>query len=181
MDETYIKVRGEWMYLYRAIDSVGDTVEFLFSESRDLPAAKRFLRRALDRHGRPDCIVIDGSLTNHQAVISSDAEDRLRNRSRRSLNPIRIRRSKYLNNRIEQDHRRIKCRIRSVLGFKSTASAEVILRYRDGPYDAQTVGEVRRQSTPVNRRAIRTYCRLSPSAWLNIRDLDTVLRQNLRA
>ncbi|MDR6902696.1 DDE-type integrase/transposase/recombinase, partial [Rhizobium miluonense] len=82
---------------------------------------------ALDRHGRPDCIVIDGSLTNHQAVISSDAEDRLRDRSRRSLNPIRIRRRKYLNNRIEQDHRRIKRRIRSVLGFKSTASAEVIL------------------------------------------------------
>ncbi|MBB3424458.1 transposase-like protein [Rhizobium sp. BK312] len=105
----------------------GDTVEFLFSESRDLPAAKRFLRRALDRHGRPDCIVIDGSLTNHQAVISSDAEDRRRDRSRRSLNPIRVRRSKYFNNRIEQDHRRIKRRIRSVLGFKSTASAEVIL------------------------------------------------------
>jgi transposase-like protein len=123
MDETYIKVRGEWMYLYRAIDSLGDTVEFLFSESRDLPAAKCFLRRALDRHGRPDCIVIDGSQTNHQAVISSDAEDRLRDRSRRSLNPIRIRRSKYLNNRIEQDKRRI----RSMLGFKSTASAEVIL------------------------------------------------------
>ncbi|MGZ9724282.1 IS6 family transposase, partial [Rhizobium miluonense] len=127
MDETYIKVRGEWMYLYRAIDSLGDTVEFLFSESRDLPAAKRFLRRVLDRHGRPDCIVIDGSQTNHQAVISSDAEDRLRDRSRRSLNSIRIRRSKYLNNRIEQDHRRIKRRIRSMLGFKSTASAEVIL------------------------------------------------------
>jgi len=127
MDETYIKVRGEWMYLYRAIDSLGDTVEFLFRESRDLPAAKRFFRRALDRHGRPDCIVIDGSQTKHQAVISSDAEDRLRDRSRRSLNPIRIRRSKYLNNRIEQDHRRIKRWIRSMLGFKSTASAEVIL------------------------------------------------------
>ncbi|AYG70169.1 MULTISPECIES: IS6 family transposase [unclassified Rhizobium] len=127
VDETYIKVRGEWMYLYRAIDSLGDTVEFLFSESRDPPTAKRFLLRALDRHGRPDCIVIDGSQTNHQAVISSGAEDRLRDRSRRSLNPIRIRRSKYLNNRIEQDHRRIKRRIRSMLGFKSTASAEVIL------------------------------------------------------
>jgi transposase-like protein len=51
VDETYIKVRGEWMYLYRAIDSVGDTVEFWFSEHRDLPAAKRFLRTALQRHG----------------------------------------------------------------------------------------------------------------------------------
>jgi putative transposase len=51
LDETYIKVRGRWMYLYRAIDSVGDTVEFLFSENRDLLAAKRFLRKALERHG----------------------------------------------------------------------------------------------------------------------------------
>lgn len=75
MDETYIKVRGKWMYLYRAIDSLGDTVEFFFSANRDLPAAKRLLRKALERHGRPDRIVIDGSQTNHEAVISSDAED----------------------------------------------------------------------------------------------------------
>ena len=53
VDETYIKVRGRWMYLYRAIDSVGDTVEFHFSEHRDLMAAKRFIRTALKRHGRP--------------------------------------------------------------------------------------------------------------------------------
>lgn len=66
MDETYIKVRGQWMYLYRAIDSVGDTVEFWFSEHRDLPATKRFLRRALQHHGRPDRIVIDGSQTNRE-------------------------------------------------------------------------------------------------------------------
>ena len=52
MDETYIKVRGQWMYLYRAIDSVGGTVEFHFSEHRDLPAAKRFLRKALEQNGR---------------------------------------------------------------------------------------------------------------------------------
>jgi putative transposase len=123
----YIKVRGQWMYLYRAIDSAGDTVEFFFSENRDLPAAKRFLRKALERHGRPERIVIDGSQTNHEAIISCDAEDRLRDRSRRSLKPIRIRKSKYLNNRIEQDHRCIKRRVRSMLGFKSMASAEVIL------------------------------------------------------
>jgi putative transposase len=55
VDETYIRVRGQWMYLYRAIDSVGDTVEFFFSKSRDLPAAKRFFKRALERHRRPDC------------------------------------------------------------------------------------------------------------------------------
>jgi transposase-like protein len=61
MDETYIRVRGRWMYLYRAIDSVGATVEFWFSKQRDLPAAKRFLRKALVRHGQPVRIVVDGS------------------------------------------------------------------------------------------------------------------------
>ena len=77
MDETYIKVRGQWMYLYRAIDSVGDTVEFFFSEHRDLPAAKRFIRKALQRHGRPDRVVIDGSQTNREAIIACSAEHRL--------------------------------------------------------------------------------------------------------
>lgn len=127
VDETYIKVRGQWMYLYRAIDSVGDTVEFWFSEHRDLPAAKRFLRRALQRHGRPDRIVIDGNQTNREAIISCDAENRLQDRSRRALKAIRIRKSQYLNNRIEQDHRRIKRRVRPMLGFKSFSSAAVTL------------------------------------------------------
>lgn len=126
-DETYIKVRGRWMYLYRAVDSVGDTVEFWLSEHRDLPAAKRFFRKALARHGRPDRIVIDGSQTNREAIISCDAASRLRDRSRRELKPIRIRQSQYLNNRIEQDHRRIKRRIRPMLGFKSFASANATL------------------------------------------------------
>jgi putative transposase len=127
VDETYVKVRGRWMYLYRAIDSLGDTVEFFFSEHRDLLAAKRFIRKAFARHGRPERIVIDGSQTNHEAIIACDGESRLRNRSQRLLKPIRIRQSRYLNNRIEQDHRRIKRRIRSMLGFKSTASAVTIL------------------------------------------------------
>ena len=108
IDETYIKVRGRWMYLYRAIDSNGDTVEFLFSEKRNLTAAKRFLRKALKRHGRPERIVIDGSQTNREAILSCDTTDRLQDRSRRKLKPIRIRQSPYLNNRIEQDHRRVK-------------------------------------------------------------------------
>jgi putative transposase len=126
-DETYIKVRGRWMYLYRAIDSVGDTVEFWFSEQRDLPAAKRFFTKALTRHGRPDRIVIDGSQTNREAIVVCDATSRLQDRSVRELVPIRIRQSRYLNNRIEQDHRRIKRRVRSILGFKSFASARATL------------------------------------------------------
>lgn len=127
VDETYIKVRGQWRYLYRAIDSNGDTVEFWFSERRSLAAAKRFLRKALKRHGRPERIVIDGSQTNREAILSCDATDRLQDRSRRKLKPIRIRQSAYLNNRIEQDHRAIKRRIRPMLGFKSMACARVIL------------------------------------------------------
>jgi transposase-like protein len=127
MDETYIKVRGRWMYLYRAINSNGDTVEFWFSERRNLTAAKRFMSKALERHGRPERIVIDGSQTNREAILSCDAASRPEDRSRRKLTPIRIRQSRYLNNRIEQDHRAIKRRVRSMLGFKSMVSARVIL------------------------------------------------------
>jgi transposase-like protein len=127
VDETYVKVRGQWRYLYRAIDSNGDTVEFWFSERRNLAAAKRFLRKALERHGRPERIVIDGSQTNREAILSCDTADRLRDRSRRQLKPIRIRQSAYLNNRIEQDHRAVKRRVRPMLGFKSVASARAIL------------------------------------------------------
>lgn len=115
------------MYLYRAIDRVGDTVEFWFSERRDLAAAKHFLSRALKRHGRPERIVIDGSQTNRQAIVSCDLTNRLRARSGRRLTPIRIRQSQYLNNRIEQDHRATKRRVRPMLGFKSLDSARIIL------------------------------------------------------
>jgi transposase-like protein len=127
VDETYVRVRARWMYLYRAVDSVGDTVEFFFSENRDLTAAKRFIRKALKRHGWPDRIVIDGSQTNREAIIACDSESRLQDRSRRPLNPIRIWQSQYLNNRIEPDHRRSKRRTRSMLGFKSTTCAATIL------------------------------------------------------
>jgi putative transposase len=126
-DETYIKIRGQWMYLYRAIDSVGDTVDFWFSQHRNLAAAKRFFTKAIERHGRPQRIVIDGSQTNREAIISCDMTSRLQERRRLHTKPIRIRQSQYLNNRIEQDHRRIKRRVRSMLGFKSFSSATITL------------------------------------------------------
>jgi putative transposase len=126
-DETYIKVRGQWMYLYRAIDSNGDTIEFWFCKRRNLTAAKRCLSKALKRHGRPERIVIDGIQTNRKAILSYDTADRLQDKTRRNLKPIRIRQDAYLNNRIEQDHRAIKPRVRPMLGFKSVASARMIL------------------------------------------------------
>jgi transposase-like protein len=94
---------------------------------RDLLSANRFFRTALARHGRPDRVVIDGSQANLEAIISCDTTNRLLDRSRRRLKPIEIRKSKYLNNWIEKDYRRIKRRIRPILGFKSRAAAAIIL------------------------------------------------------
>ncbi|MGF9762748.1 IS6 family transposase [Microvirga sp. 0TCS3.31] len=127
VDETYIRARGQWRYLYRAIDSHGDTVEFWFSERRSLAAGKRFLSKTLKRHGRPERVVIDGSQTNREAILSCDMTNRLQDRSRRKLKPIRIRQSAYLNNRTEQDHRAIKRRVRPMMGLKSMSSAHMIL------------------------------------------------------
>ena len=126
-DETYIKVRGRWTYLYRAIDSNGDTVEFRLSEHRDLSAAKRFFRKAFARHGRPERIIIDGSQTNREAIISCDTTSRLQDRPCRRPESVCIQQSQYLNNRIEHDHRRIKRRVRPMLGFKSFKSAVATL------------------------------------------------------
>lgn len=115
------------MYLYRVIDSNGSTVEFCFKQRRNLTAAKRFLRKALQRSGHPKRIVIDGSQTNREAILACDAENRLQEGSRRKLKPIRIRQSAYFNNRVEQDYRVIKRRVRLMLGLKSMASARAIL------------------------------------------------------
>lgn len=123
MDETYMKVGSRWTYLCRAFDSNGDTVEFWFSDWRNQAAAKRFLRKAIKRHGRPERNVIDGSQTNRETILSCDAETRLQDRSRRRLKPIGIRQSQYLNNCIEQDHRAVKTRVRPMLGFKSANTA----------------------------------------------------------
>jgi putative transposase len=128
IDETYIKVRGQWRYLYRAIGSSGDTVEFRFSGRRNVAAAKRFPSKALKRHGRPERIVIDGSQANREAIPACGATNRLQDGLGCKLKPIRIRQSQFLNNRIEQDHRAIKRRVRPMLGFKSADSARVILK-----------------------------------------------------
>ena len=114
-------------HIFAAIDSNGYTVEFWFSERRNVTAAKRSRCKALRRHGRPERIVIDGSQTNREAILSRGMADRFEDRSRRYLKPIRIRQSAYLHNRIGQDHRAIKLWIRPMLGPKSTSSAPVIL------------------------------------------------------
>ena len=133
MDETYIKVRGRWTHLYRAIDSVGDTVEFQFSEHRDLPAAKPFFQIALDRHGRPDRAVIDGSKTNQEAIISSVASHLSPTSALARCRPVTIRKNKYLNNRIEQDRRRIKS-LETATTILSGIELDQMMRKRQARY-----------------------------------------------
>ena len=115
MDETYIKVKGQWYYLYRAVDKAGQTIDFLLTEQRDERAAKRFLTKAIRRHGVPEKITIDGSAAN-EAAIKSDNEEH--------GTAIAIRQIKYLNNIVEQDHRSIKRRVNASLGFRSFDGAQ---------------------------------------------------------
>jgi putative transposase len=100
IDETYIKSVGDGCIFTAPSTATATQMEFWFSERRNLAAAKRFLRKALKRHGRPERIIIDGSQTNREAILSCDRTDRLRDQSRRKLKPIRIRQSACLNNRI---------------------------------------------------------------------------------
>jgi putative transposase len=118
MDGTYIKVRGQWKYLHRAVDRDGDTVDFLLTAHRDLAAASRFLECAIDRHGEPEKITIDKSGTNTAAIDSYNAEHEA---------DIEMRQCKYLNNIVEQDHRAIKRVVRPMLGFKSMRCAKIPL------------------------------------------------------
>ncbi|MDE9552699.1 IS6 family transposase [Xenorhabdus bovienii] len=120
MDETYIKVKGQWKYLYRAVDTDGQTVDFLLTARRDAMAARRFFRKAIRQHGRPAVVTIDKSGANTAALTLLNAEGS-------PQQGIEIRQNKYLNNRVEQDHRNIKRRIRQMLGFKSFRRAQTLL------------------------------------------------------
>ncbi len=115
MDETYIRVKGEWWYLYRAVDKYGETVDFLLTEHRDQEAALRFLKKAIRRNGVPQTITIDGSDANEAAIKRYNQE---------YGTAIAIRQVKYLNNIVEQDHRAVKRVTRPMLGFKSFAAAQ---------------------------------------------------------
>jgi transposase-like protein len=118
MDETYIKVKGVWKYLYRAVDKEGKTVDFLLTARRDITAAKRFFEKAMDENGAPEKIAMDKSGAN-KAAIDKINDGR--------VNPITVRQVKYLNNIVEQDHRAIKRVTRPMLGFKSFRAASNVL------------------------------------------------------
>ncbi|WP_257151671.1 IS6 family transposase [Bacillus pseudomycoides] len=122
VDETYIKVKGQWMYLYRAVDSEGNTIDFHLSKTRNHKAAKRFFKKAFRSFhaSKPRIITVDKNPAYPIAIKKLKKEKQM---------PvgIQIRQLKYLNNIIEQDHRFIKKRVRFMLGFKSFCTATSIL------------------------------------------------------
>ena len=120
MDETYIKVNGVWVYLYRAVDSLGNTIKFLLRKHRDATAAKALFRKAFKHNHSPNNIAIDKSGSNISALKAA-------NKELTQDNLIEVTQVKYLNNIIEQDHRFIKKRTKPRLGFKSFRSAKITI------------------------------------------------------
>ncbi|MDH2328692.1 IS6 family transposase [Cereibacter sp. SYSU M97828] len=139
MYETYIRVRGQWVYLYRAVDKFGKTLDFKLSPHRNKPAATKFLAHATEANGLSRKIVIDKSAANTFAITD------INRMLKRFGCPVSIEmtRIKYVNNMVEQDHRFIKRRVRPMLGFKSFKSAasaiagiEVMNMIRKGQFSA---------------------------------------------
>jgi len=119
VDETYVRVRGRWCYLYRAIDSAGATIDFLLSAFRDADAAKRLFRKALSHPSHPQPRVINTDLAPiyGSAIPDIKKDGILRRRCRHR--PVQ-----YLNNILEQDHRAIKRRVNAKQGFREFQPAQ---------------------------------------------------------
>src|SRR5882757_4556716 len=140
VDETYIRIKGRWCYLYRAIDSAGATIDFLLSALHDTDAAKRLFRQALKDPGHPQPRVINTDLA---AIYSSSLPEMKKEGSRRHR--CRHRPEQYLNNILEQDHRAIKRRVNAKQGFREFQAARRTIQ----GYEAINIlrkGQVRRVS-----------------------------------
>jgi IS6 family transposase len=122
VDETYIKIKGEWKYLYRVVDSKGNTLDFMLSAKRDGKAATRFFRKVLKAQYTqpPRVITVDKNPAYPVAIDALKAEETIEKETE-------LRQSKYLNNVVEQDHRNIKRIVKLMIGFKSFNSAESTL------------------------------------------------------
>ena len=123
VDETYIRVKGEWKYLYRAVDSMGNTLDFMLSAKRDGKAAERFFRQVLkSTHTQaPRVISVDKNAAYPKAIETLKRDETLEETTE-------LRQKKYLNNIIEQDHRPIKRLVNASMGFKSFNTARRTLR-----------------------------------------------------
>lgn len=123
MDETYIKVKGQWVYLYRAVDKLGNAIDFMLSEHRDEAAATTFCRQAIDGGGFPDKVVMDKSDANQASLENINLLLMLAG----LISFVEVLQVSYLNNIVEQDHRFIKKITSPMMGFKAFHSAKAIL------------------------------------------------------
>ena len=123
MDETYIKVKGEWDYLYCAVDKAGDTVGFMLSKERDQAAATAFFTKAMGSNGVPEKVTVDKSGTKLAGLNFINFQIEMLLLLGFSLMQIQVRQIKYIHNIAEQDHRGIKKITNPMMGFKSFDSA----------------------------------------------------------
>jgi len=127
MDETYIKVKGQWVYLYRAVDKEGKTVDFKLSEKRDEPAARAFFEKAIGSSGLPEKVTMDKSGANKAGMDAINLQLALLFMLGGIFTQITVRQIKYLNNIVEQDHRFVKKITKPMKGFKEFHAAEATL------------------------------------------------------
>jgi transposase-like protein len=148
VDETYVKVRGKWMYLYRAVDSTGQTLDFLLNQTRSTRAAKRFFGKVLGRPHitAPRAINVDKNPSYIGAVDDLKQDKLLPDACKR-------RPSQYMNNIVEQDHRFIKRRVKPGLGFFSYPTAwrtlqgyETMNMIRKGQAEGADKGNIKAQN-----------------------------------
>ena len=154
VDETYVKISGKWVYLYRAVDRDGNTVDFRLSTRRDVGAAKAFFRKAIKSQGSaPGTVTLDGYAASHRAVREMKADGQI-------PGDTKVRSSRYLNNLIEQDHRGVKLRIAPMLGFKwfrtaaiTISGIELLRRIHKGQFNLSGL-RLKDRSTPAVWNAV---------------------------
>ena len=152
MDETYIKVKGCWTYLYRAVDRDGQTLDFMLSKRRNLAFARRFFKRAISLNGLPDRVVIDKSGANLAGLQAVNVILKFTGTG----HTVEVRQVKYLNNILEQDHRFIKRITRPMMGFKAFHSAGATIA------GIETAHMIRKGQIPANGdSAFQTFAKLA--------------------